>query len=320
MKPVTCDVWSVMRSEAEQVSREGHEGGEGNRRTAVMGSGIVYPAKSELIRVNPTKNVLTIMKTGVRRSEARMGQRVSALTGSPVYDTSIDMQPNGHLGVVILGAGASSRMGRPKLLLPWGGTTVIGRLVAQWRELGAGQIAVVRRAEDAALVAELDRLDLPKSVSENPETGNLQAGSLRSGSGGSSLPPVDQIINPQPERGMFSSIVCAAGWDGWRGEISNWAIVLGDQPHIQTGTLRLFLAWSAQNREAICQPVSGGHRAHPVILPRPALASLKSTPAGTLKDFLNLATCPNVQCVINDPGLTLDLDTPEDYKRLLAQI
>ena len=42
-----------------------------------------------------------------------------------------------NLGVVILGAGASSRMGRPKLLLPWRDTTVIGQIIRQWRELGA---------------------------------------------------------------------------------------------------------------------------------------------------------------------------------------
>ena len=48
-------------------------------------------------------------------------------------------------GVVILGAGASSRMGRPKLLLPWGDTSIIGHLIEQWRALAAAQIAVVRR-------------------------------------------------------------------------------------------------------------------------------------------------------------------------------
>ncbi len=48
-------------------------------------------------------------------------------------------------GVIILGAGASSRMGTPKLLLPWRDTTIIGHLISQWRELGAAQIAVVLR-------------------------------------------------------------------------------------------------------------------------------------------------------------------------------
>jgi len=197
------------------------------------------------------------------------------------------------LGVIILAAGASSRMGKPKLLLPWRGTTVIGHLLSQWQELGAAQIAVVLRANDSALAAELDRLDFPKS---------------------------DRIENPQPERGMFSSIVCAADWNGWPAEVFNWAMVLGDQPHLKTETLRRLLKFSTQHQEAICQPVFGGRTGHPVILPRTAFMELKSsgaaTGAATLKDFLKLVACRRVQLVINDPGLTLDMDTPEDYKRL----
>jgi molybdenum cofactor cytidylyltransferase len=192
-------------------------------------------------------------------------------------------------GVVILGAGASSRMGKPKLLLPWRDSTVIGHLLSQWQELGAAQIAVVLRANDVALAAELDRLDFSKS---------------------------DRIENPQPERGMFSSIVCAANWHGWQREISSWALVLGDQPHLHSETLRQLLEFSAQNTEAICQPAFGSRTGHPVILPRPAFGELKSSGAATLKDFLKLTALPRVQCSVVDPGLSLDMDTPEDYKRL----
>ena len=194
-----------------------------------------------------------------------------------------------RLGVVILGAGASVRMGKAKLILPWRGTTVIGGILAQWRELGAAQITVVLRPDATMLAAELDRLGFSKS---------------------------GRIENPQPERGMFSSIVCAANWDGWHPDISSWAIVLGDQPHLRTDTLRKLLSIHAQNPETICQPMSGGRMAHPVILPPSAWKELTTTRAATLKDFLKLAATPRVQCVINDPGLTLDLDTPEDYKRL----
>jgi molybdenum cofactor cytidylyltransferase len=193
------------------------------------------------------------------------------------------------LGVVILGAGASVRMGRPKLLLPWRDTTVIGGILSQWRELGAGQICVVMRPNDTELAADLDRLNLSAA---------------------------NRIENPRPERGMFSSITCAASWPGWQREISDWAIVLGDQPHLQTETLRRLLEFQAQNPGRICQPMSGGRLAHPVILPLSAWKELKTTGADTLKDFLKLVDVPRVQCVINDPGLSLDLDTPEDYKRL----
>ena len=193
-------------------------------------------------------------------------------------------------GVVILGAGASSRMGRPKLLLPWRGTTVIGHLLSQWRGLGAGQIAVVLRADDPALAAELDRLDFPKPA---------------------------RIENPRPERGMFSSIVCAANWAGWQPDISSWAVALGDQPHLRPETLRQLLKFSAQNKGAICQPMLGGRAAHPVILPRQAFVELKNSGGVTLKDFLNLSTVPRVQLPVDDAGLSLDMDTPEDYKRLI---
>ncbi len=196
---------------------------------------------------------------------------------------------NSAIGTIILGAGASRRMGKPKLLLPWHDTTVIGRIISTWRELGASQIVVVMRPNDAALAAELNRLQLPAA---------------------------DRIENPQPERGMFSSIVSAANWPGWRTELSGWAIVLGDQPHLLIESLRQLLAAQAQHPENICQPVSAGRLGHPVILPRAAVDELKTTRAATLKDFLKLMRSSCVQCEINDPGLRLDLDTPEDYIRL----
>jgi molybdenum cofactor cytidylyltransferase len=192
-------------------------------------------------------------------------------------------------GVVILAAGMSSRMGRPKLLLPWRGTTVVGHLVSQWHGLGAAQIAVVLRAQDAALAAELDRLNFARQ---------------------------DRIENPQPERGMFSSIVCAANWTGWQKDISTWAFVLGDQPHLRSESLRQLLGFTAQNADAICQPEFGGRTGHPVILPRAAFEQLKNSGAATLKDFLKLSAAARVLCSVADPGLSLDMDTPEDYKRL----
>ena len=199
------------------------------------------------------------------------------------------MPPMENLGVVILGAGASSRMGRPKLLLPWRDTTVIGAILRQWRELGAAQITVVHRPNDAPLAAEMDRLGLPAHA---------------------------RIENPQPERGMFSSIVCAANWPGWRTEISSWAIALGDQPHLNSDTLRQLLAFHSAHAGAICQPEFDGHTRHPVILPRAAFALLKDSRAATLKDVLKQIPVPRVQCAVTDAGLALDMDTPEDYKQL----
>jgi molybdenum cofactor cytidylyltransferase len=189
-------------------------------------------------------------------------------------------------GVLILGAGASSRMGRAKLLLPWGATTVIGHIISIWRELGTSQVAVVQRNNDLALAVELDRLEFPQS---------------------------NRITNPRPERGMFSSILCAANWDGWQADLKSFAILLGDQPHLRPETLRRLVAFHSKHPGAVCQPEFQGRARHPVLLPRDIFYELKRTDAETLKDFLKLIPCSAVQYPVDDASLSLDLDTPEDY-------
>jgi molybdenum cofactor cytidylyltransferase len=194
-----------------------------------------------------------------------------------------------ELGAVILAAGASSRMGRPKMLLPWAGTSILGHLIAQSRQWAA-QVAVVTAAGDAGLASELDRLGFP---------------------------PSERITNPAPHQGMFSSIQCAARWSGWRPEVKHWAILLGDQPHLRHSTLEQLKRFAAQHPEAVCQPARHGRPRHPVILPNIAWAALAGARDETLKQFLSSASLERVCCEIDDPGLDLDLDHPHDYEQAL---
>jgi molybdenum cofactor cytidylyltransferase len=192
-----------------------------------------------------------------------------------------------QLAVVILAAGASSRMGQPKLLLPWGGTSVLGHLVARWREIGAVQVGVVGATGDAGLNHELSRLGFPLS---------------------------QRIENPEPARGMFSSIQCAAQWPGWKETITHWAITLGDQPHLALATLRSLAEFSEANPGFICQPSHQRRACHPVLLPKKLFQDLDSSSDATLKEFL-AARCEFTHLVeLPDPGLDLDLDTPADYE------
>jgi molybdenum cofactor cytidylyltransferase len=191
-----------------------------------------------------------------------------------------------ELGVVILAAGRSSRMGRPKLLLPWGETSVLGHLVQHWNELGAGQVAVVTAAMDTALESELERLNFPLA---------------------------NRIRNPAPDRGMFSSIQCAAAWPGWNATLTHWAIVLGDQPHLKLATLQSVVAFAGRQADRVVQPARSGRPRHPVLLPCAAVRELATTTAQDLKAFL--AQFSVALCECDDPGLDLDLDRPEDYER-----
>ncbi len=179
-------------------------------------------------------------------------------------------------------------MGRPKLLLPWGETTVLGHLLSQWTRLGAGQIAVVCQPGDTALHTELDRLQFPA---------------------------VQRIPNPDPDRGMFSSIQCAARWDGWKAEVKSIALALGDQPHLSLALLEEILGFARRHPGKICQPGRAGHGRHPVFLPVTNFREIATSNAETLKQFLAMHSADLELLEMNDPGLDLDLDRPEDYQR-----
>jgi molybdenum cofactor cytidylyltransferase len=179
-------------------------------------------------------------------------------------------------------------MGRPKLLLPWNKTSVLDHLIDQWRALGVEQIAVVCAPGDVAVRAELDRLAF---LEEN------------------------RIANPAPERGMFSSIQCAAQWPGWQAALTHWAIVLGDQPHLQPNTLRRVLDFTAAQPARVCQPARHGHGRHPVILPQAQFRQLAVSTAATLKEFLATTLGGVALCKVDDPGMEVDIDRPEDYDK-----
>jgi CTP:molybdopterin cytidylyltransferase MocA len=175
------------------------------------------------------------------------------------------------------------------MLLPWGGTSVLGHIIQQWQALSAKQVAVVITREGLNLCQELDRLNFPR---------------------------VNRIQNPAPESGMFESIQCAAGWSGWSESLTHWVIVLGDQPHLQTRMLRQLLDFAAQNSERVCQPTRRSQWRHPVVLPKRLFRQLSSAKAGTLRGFLLGCDRSGYEC--DDPLLDYDIDTPEDYQRALA--
>ncbi|MGZ8921325.1 MAG: nucleotidyltransferase family protein [Limisphaerales bacterium] len=189
-------------------------------------------------------------------------------------------------GVVILAAGASRRMGSPKLLLPWGDQTVVAHIIATWRELGALHIAPVCRHDDEALAAELSHLDIPAA---------------------------DRILNSAPDAEMFSSIRCAAAWDDWNPEVTHFVIALGDQPQIRNETLSTLLLFANDHPHSICQPTFQDRPKHPVIIPARIFRDLVLSPATTLREFLESHTAHRCYLQTSDESLNVDLDTPQAY-------
>jgi molybdenum cofactor cytidylyltransferase len=199
---------------------------------------------------------------------------------------------NFAFGIAILGAGRSRRMGTPKLLLPWRGTSIIGHLLEVWRRLGASTIAVVCAADDKLMKKELERLGFPLGQT---------------------------LQNPNPDTGMFDSIKLAANWPDWNQTLTHVVFALGDQPQISHSTLQELLACSLKSPNCICQPCYGGHPRHPVSFPRAFLRDLGLSSAPDLKAFLSSTAINRVFCESIDPALDWDIDTPDDYKRAIEQ-
>jgi len=203
------------------------------------------------------------------------------------------MTSNMKCGVVLLAAGKSERMGKPKLLLPWEKTSILGHQLHLWQRLHAHQIAVVCASGDSALRAELDRPGFPAS---------------------------HRILNPKPELGMFSSIRCAAQWRDWDSALTHWVITLGDQPHLKVETLQTLLGFGAAHPDKVCQPRRLRRLRHPVVLPRRFFHPLAGAQVSTLNDFLKSIPEDVEGCDIDDAGLEFDIDTPRDYERALLHL
>src|SRR5207253_149451 len=138
-------------------------------------------------------------------------------------------------------------------------------LLRQWTELGARQIGIVCAADKPEVPDEFKKLSLDSTLDTRHST---------------------LVFNPAPDRGMFSSIQCAASWPDWDAALTHWIITLGDQPHLRIETLRALLDFGAAHPETICQPMRHGRRKHPVLLPRRIFFDLKTSSTGDLKAFL----------------------------------
>ena len=191
-------------------------------------------------------------------------------------------------GVVILAAGASTRMGSCKLLLPWGDKTILTHLLDQWRSAGAAQIAPVIDPSNELLRKALAHVGFS---------------------------PFDWIENRSPQLGMFSSLQEASRWIGWLSTLTHWIISLGDQPHVQISTLRLLLDAARRNPTRICQPAFHGRAAHPIILPASNFRELAQSDIPNLRVYVRTREAFRLRVAVEDAAVSHDLNTPEDYTR-----
>ena len=116
------------------------------------------------------------------------------------------------------------------------------------------------------------------------------------------------VVNPDPSRGMFSSIQ-----EGLRDAVGDPLLVLpADMPFVSTSSVNAVIN-AAVLKKAIVAPVFQGRRGHPVAFPARLREAIVNAPAtSTLKDALEASEAERVEIEVADPGILHDVDRPED--------
>ena len=192
---------------------------------------------------------------------------------------------------IVLAAGDSIRMGSPKALLPSpDGRPFVTRIVDTLREAGIVELVVVTGRDHDALV-------------------NLLTEGLR-------VPPLI-ARNTDPSRGQLSSL-----WVGLdavvRSDTEGILVTLVDVPMVAVSTVtRVVTEWT-RTRAPIVRPAIGDRHGHPVIFDRAVLAALRAAPidAGA-KTVVRAHEQDLLNVPVDDEGCLVDVDTRDDYKKLL---
>jgi molybdenum cofactor cytidylyltransferase len=231
---------------------------------------------------------------------------------------------------ILPAAGSSRRMGRPKLLLPWGETTVVGAVVAALRGAGVETpLLVLGPADGGPDRPQPGRPDARAAGA--PAAGDRAArhpaGSARLPAGSDRLRAwaaaagIAVAENPRPERGMLSSIQAGVEALGGGAALARRGEVLlvcpADLPALRAETVRALLAAMQAAAAPLALPVHGGRRGHPLAIAAhlvPEIARLD--PAIGLRELRDRHAGELLALEVEDPGCVADLDTPADYAGL----
>jgi molybdenum cofactor cytidylyltransferase len=190
------------------------------------------------------------------------------------------------IAAVVLSAGESSRMGRPKALLPIDGQTFIERIVAALKRSGLDRIVVVLGFNADEMRRKIEHL------------------------------PVEIVINPDYKLGQLSSLQAAIRHLESDKSCDGMLVHLVDHPYIDAGLVRVMLQRFNDSKNLIVVPRHQGKRGHPVIFSRALFPELLNAPLDQgAKAVLNAHRDDTLEIDTDDAGITLDIDTPELYRQ-----
>jgi molybdenum cofactor cytidylyltransferase len=195
---------------------------------------------------------------------------------------------------IVLAAGESTRMGRPKALLPDGtGRAFITRLIHTFNEAAFRDIVVVTGTIHDRIVSEV--------------SGNTPPG-VR----------VKFARNTDPSRGQLSSLL--AGLDVLPEGTQAAMVTLVDVPFVATDTIAAVRAAYEHTRAPIVRPARGVQHGHPVIFDASLFPELRrADPAEGAKAVVRAHESEIVNVETTDEGAFVDIDTRDEYERVVRR-
>ncbi len=185
------------------------------------------------------------------------------------------------IGIAVLAAGSSTRMGGAKQLLPWNGTTLLRGVVAEALAAGLGPVAVIMAAGAEDIAREIRG------------------------------EPVIPLMNPGHRRGQGASVHVAAGWAAAEG-FDALILALGDQPFVRHGDYAQLAACIRGTGAPAAGAAYDDGAGVPAIFTRAWFPRLLIIPADQGAKTL-LRIIPG-GVTIRLSGALTDIDTPADYR------
>jgi len=191
---------------------------------------------------------------------------------------------------VVLAAGASSRMGRVKALLPFDSRDTF--LTHILRTLGDAAV------DDVVVVLGHEAERVRDSIADSGLRARI-------------------VVNDRFETGQLSSVLAGlAAID--RPGVSAMMMTLVDVPLVSSQTVRAVTERYRSARPPVVRPVNGSRHGHPVIIDRALFDALRAADAASgMKPIVRAHVSAAGDVPVDDEGAFVDVDTAEDYSRFL---
>jgi len=187
---------------------------------------------------------------------------------------------------VVLSAGESSRMGRPKALLPIDGQTFIERIVAALKQTKVGKIIVILGHNARELQSKISHL------------------------------PVEILINTDYKLGQLSSLQLAVRNLQPDLDCDGMLVHLVDHPYLAPALVEEMIRRFYETKKRIIVPKFQGKRGHPVIFSNALFDEILSAPMEEgAKAVVNAHRAETLEIETEEEGIAVDIDTPELYQQ-----